>query len=324
MKLICMTPNMINVANYISDILNNNYNADGIMIDKLAYKHCFMLLKITKEDICLENNMLKTILSFNKNGITKLIETQYSYYLSIQVSTILDIYYSDYNNIFVNELRQLVDNKLSYLLSGNIDVDQYPCYPIIYRHKFKFNIISDIKYISNMYLHILSDNDDISKMELNELFNITIHLKVPIYIARELYRVFSIISDCNYSSYIIEFERLLHNNSNLTFRLSYLLDKDQTNINPNGVYINTSQDKLIGMVYNIYDSFLDKTIYDRSLPLSTITDVILNLNINELIQFINKNSIYINKPFYKYIKPVVDLLLQTYNMEYILLNKNRL
>ena len=322
MKLLYITPNLINMSIYMTNILNGNYKNNNTQIDPVLFKHSFAIIRIDKDND-IQNEMFKFILSNNNQNV--LIETQTYYYLRLSISNILDIIYTEIDNTFKDNLSSLLADILSFINSNstkNLRGD-YISYPINYVHKLEFNIIHDIKYLVTRYFNILQSNDEISREDLNKLFHITIHFKLPIYLIRELYRTFNIISDSNYSTYTLEFDKIQYNRSKKCLKLSSLIDKNSIDINADAILVNTTQDRLITNMHNIYRSHIDSEYYESELPLSTLSDVFISLSLDELSKFSDNTYIYENNKLYTHMKSVIWILLSSYNMEYILLDKIR-
>jgi len=311
-KLLFKTPNIRNTLSYMSNVLEYRYLSDEFTdsINPMAYKHQFILIELSKGyDDYIIDDLMKVHFSLGNQLVnTTNIETMHYYYMSICLHDVFVFLSYNMDNTFVDSLPRILGFHKSDIISNHhietiLNSDRL-CIPQYYRPKLTFQILNDMRYFSMDYMQLLNITE-LSIEELNQLYQLSVRIKAPIYIAKLLQQDFiSILSndDWAYKNMKYQFEPSTQpiscsfKLSELTTQANVIASKTSMSINISNVMNFTNKAK------TAFPSILDNL---RLTTMGSYCDTFITIPLSKLSQSYNK------KLYNDYIYAIFDHLVHT-------------
>jgi hypothetical protein len=194
-----------------------------------------------------------------------------------------------------------------------------------YQSNFAHNILNDMRTLGRDFLAALSASE-LSREELSYLFSVTIQLKVPQYIYRDLvldgYNV--VANDyCTHQGIRFESDDAFITETPTTLRLSDLTP--DANLDSDRVQIDVNTNRVLRFITRFVRSRKrSKSVLNAVLPSSVMVDAFISISFSEMAELFEYHAEPPAKTYTKTISDLVWTMLRIdSNMSYIILGDDR-
>jgi len=294
MRLLYIPDSYHLIVNYVTKTLSHNYDDSKAHLNVPEYfKLINIIIKFDKDEI-----QISSIFNYDTSKFT-IIETQYHYYMSLDVYTACEISYkyeikTDFSERLHSAISKYIpnifdiDKTIKFFMNKDKTSTKTMDYVDIY-----VKIMDDIYTMSNTYMNIIVKNNDLSKEDLNRLFKITVYFLIPINEMLELKsldRVYSVNNFYNFyenkftnkgSIYEVKYEP-----KSIRYYLNLISEEDRYTDNNIKIDFKTSIPKIIGSLYKIIMSYKNRIpqTFDI-LPISTLADTFISISLNDIDKY---------------------------------------